>query len=168
MFHLIARNYTHPHPHSRTPGRVISPKQRPLPDNTRNSQQTSMLPEGFEHTILASERRGHWDRSGAPLLRSLHFHCGLKRVGLEDGQSRVCNERFLSGSQHISASDAVDLRLSFGLSLSQYYENEYLHRHVLSTSAWNTSAPTGRICIKFYFSVLFANQSGKLNFELKI
>jgi len=37
-------------------GRVISPTQRPLPDNTQHSQQTSMPPEGFEPTIPASER----------------------------------------------------------------------------------------------------------------
>jgi hypothetical protein len=34
--------------------RVISPLQRPLPDNTQHSQQTS--PVGFEPTISAGER----------------------------------------------------------------------------------------------------------------
>ena len=37
-------------------GRVISLSQRPLPDNTQHSQQTSMLPVGFEPTISAGER----------------------------------------------------------------------------------------------------------------
>ena len=37
-------------------GRVISPSQRPLPDNTQHSQQTSMPPVGFELTISAGER----------------------------------------------------------------------------------------------------------------
>ena len=35
---------------------MISPTQRPLPDNTQHSQKkTSMLPNGFEPTIPASE-----------------------------------------------------------------------------------------------------------------
>ena len=44
--------------HSRqdSSGRVISPTQRPLPDNTQHSQQTSMPPVGIEPTISAGER----------------------------------------------------------------------------------------------------------------
>ena len=44
--------------HSRyvSSGRVISPPQRPLPDNTQHSQQTSMPPVRFEPTISAGER----------------------------------------------------------------------------------------------------------------
>ena len=37
-------------------GQVINPSQRPLPDNTQHSQQTSMPPVGFEPTISAGER----------------------------------------------------------------------------------------------------------------
>jgi hypothetical protein len=37
-------------------GRVISSSQRPLPENTQHSRQTSMLPVGFEPTIAAGER----------------------------------------------------------------------------------------------------------------
>ena len=37
-------------------GWVISSSQRPLPDNTQHSQQTSMPPVGFEPTISAGER----------------------------------------------------------------------------------------------------------------
>jgi len=37
-------------------GRVISPSQRPLPDNTQHSQQTSTFPVGFKPTIPAVER----------------------------------------------------------------------------------------------------------------
>ena len=37
-------------------GRVISPTQRPLPDNTQHSQQTDIhATGGFEPTITASE-----------------------------------------------------------------------------------------------------------------
>jgi len=35
---------------------VISPSQRPLPENTQHSQQTAMPPVGFELTISAGER----------------------------------------------------------------------------------------------------------------
>jgi len=35
---------------------MISSSQRPLPDNTRQSQQTSLPPAGFEPTISAGER----------------------------------------------------------------------------------------------------------------
>ena len=38
-------------------GRVISPTQRPLPDNTQHSHDTFMSSTGFEPTIPASERR---------------------------------------------------------------------------------------------------------------
>ena len=36
--------------------RMISPAQRPLPDNTQNSQQTSMSRVGLEPTIAAGKR----------------------------------------------------------------------------------------------------------------
>ena len=47
--------------HSDTPhsvGRVTSPSQRPLPDNTHKThkRQASLLPAGFEPLISASER----------------------------------------------------------------------------------------------------------------
>ena len=43
--------------HSRedSSGRVISSPQRPLPDNTQHSQQTSVRPVEFEPTISAGE-----------------------------------------------------------------------------------------------------------------
>jgi hypothetical protein len=37
-------------------GRVISPSQRPLPDNTRHSQKIFMPPVGFEPAVPTSER----------------------------------------------------------------------------------------------------------------
>jgi len=37
-------------------GRVIGPSQRPLPDNTQQSQQMSKSPVGFEPTISTGER----------------------------------------------------------------------------------------------------------------
>ena len=59
--------------HSRydSPGRVINPSQRPLPDNTQHSQQTNIHVPGEIRTHNLSRRaaeelrlrpRGHWDR----------------------------------------------------------------------------------------------------------
>ena len=59
--------------HSRqdSSGRVISPSQRPLPDNTRHSQQTNIHSPGGIRTHDLSRRaaadlrltsRGYWDR----------------------------------------------------------------------------------------------------------
>jgi len=52
----ITLTYTH-HTRYDPSGRVISPLQRPLRDNTQPSQQTdSMTPAGFETTIPTSDR----------------------------------------------------------------------------------------------------------------
>jgi len=45
-----------PHVQYDSSGWVISPTQRPPPDNTQHNRQTSMALEGFEPTIPASER----------------------------------------------------------------------------------------------------------------
>ena len=42
--------------HTHSSRRVISSSQRPLPENTQHSKQTSMPPAGFEPTISAGER----------------------------------------------------------------------------------------------------------------
>jgi hypothetical protein len=56
-------SFSRPHDHTQThhtrygsPGRVISPTQRPLPDNTKHSQETDRHPAVFEPAIPASER----------------------------------------------------------------------------------------------------------------
>jgi len=53
----VSRSHSTTH-HTRqdSSGRVISSSQRPLPDYTQHSQQTSMPPVGFEPTISAGER----------------------------------------------------------------------------------------------------------------
>ena len=60
LIHEDSRSHTIPH-HSRqnSSGRVISPSQRPLPDNTQHSQQTDIHipPMGFEPTSSAGERQ---------------------------------------------------------------------------------------------------------------
>ena len=51
-------DYTQTH-HTRydSSGRVISPSQRPLPDNTQHSQETDIRsPAGFEPTVSAGQR----------------------------------------------------------------------------------------------------------------
>ena len=57
LIHKVSRSHTTTQ-HCRwdSSGRVISSSQRPLPDNTQHSQQTSMPPLGFEHTASESER----------------------------------------------------------------------------------------------------------------
>jgi hypothetical protein len=56
--HEVSRSHTRTH-HSRfdSSGRVLSSSQRPVPDNTQHSKQTSMFPVGFEPTISAGERK---------------------------------------------------------------------------------------------------------------
>ena len=53
----VSRSHTTTH-HSRkdSSGLVISSSQRPLPDNTQHSQQTSMPPVGFEPTVSVDKR----------------------------------------------------------------------------------------------------------------
>ena len=57
LIHEVSRSHATTH-RSRydSSGRVISPSQRPLPDNTQHSQQTSMPRVGFEPKISAGER----------------------------------------------------------------------------------------------------------------
>ena len=57
LIYEVSRSHTTTH-HSRqdSSGWVISSSQRPLPDNTQHSRQTSMPPARFEPTISAGER----------------------------------------------------------------------------------------------------------------
>ena len=72
LIHEVSRSHTTTH-HSRqdSSGRVISPTQRSLPDNTQHSQQTNIHDPGGIRTHNLSRRaaedlrlrpRGHWDR----------------------------------------------------------------------------------------------------------
>ena len=72
LIHEVPRSHTTTH-HSRqdSSGRVISPSQRPLPDNTQQSQQTNIHAPGGIRTHNLSRRaaadprlrrRGHWYR----------------------------------------------------------------------------------------------------------
>ena len=47
---------THYHTHIDSPGRVISPKQRPLPDNTQHSEQTDIYAPDEFRTYNLSRR----------------------------------------------------------------------------------------------------------------
>jgi len=74
----VSRSHTTTH-HSRYDfsGRVISPSQRPLPDNKQHSQQANIHAPGGIRTHDLSRRaaadppprpRGHWDRHSAVLV----------------------------------------------------------------------------------------------------
>jgi hypothetical protein len=62
--HTYARTHTHTHTRQDSSGRVISPTQGPLPDNTQHSnRQTSMPLAVFEPAFSASlTPRGHLGR----------------------------------------------------------------------------------------------------------
>ena len=64
---VVSRSHTTTqHSRQESSGRVISSSQRPLPDNTRHSQQTNIhAPVGFEPKISAGERpqAAHLQRS---------------------------------------------------------------------------------------------------------
>ena len=77
----VSRSHTTTH-HSLqdSSGRVISSSQRPLPDNTRHSQQTNIhAPVGFEPTISAGKRPqiyaldGAATGTGKPYMYGLHI-----------------------------------------------------------------------------------------------
>jgi hypothetical protein len=82
----VSRSHTTTH-HSRldSSGRVISPSQRPLPYNTRHSQQTSMPPSGirthnlsrWEAADLRLRPRGHWNRQNPNLPHPTLSYIGL-------------------------------------------------------------------------------------------
>jgi len=59
--------------HNDSSGRVISPKQRPLPDNTQHSQETNIHALGGIRTRkpsirAAADPRGHCDRYSAFII----------------------------------------------------------------------------------------------------
>ena len=75
--HEVSRSHTTTH-HSQyvSCGRVISPTQKPLPDNTQQTQQTEIhVPDGIRtHNFSRQEAadlrltpRGHWDRLNRPI-----------------------------------------------------------------------------------------------------
>jgi len=58
---------------------VISSSQRPLPDNTRHSQQTNIhAPVGFEPTISAGERPQTYALDSAATGTGMKFYCFLQ------------------------------------------------------------------------------------------
>jgi hypothetical protein len=81
-------------------GRLISPTERPLPNNTKDSQERNLSPAGFEPAIPTTERRNTHTLDGAAAeIRSvgqyeknvLHlnkigssFFCNKSRLGRRD------------------------------------------------------------------------------------
>ena len=71
LIHEFSRSHITTHHNQDSSGQVISPSQRPLPDNKQRSQQTEVLAPGGIRTHNLSRRaaadlrfrpRGHWDR----------------------------------------------------------------------------------------------------------
>jgi hypothetical protein len=97
LIHEVFEN-THTTRHSRygSSGRVISPSQRPLPDNTQHSQQTDIHAPGGIRAHNLSRRaavdlrlrlRRHWDRRRNLdyeifILKKLHFWAKVKDNGV--------------------------------------------------------------------------------------
>ena len=71
LIHEVRRSHTTHHSRQDSSGRMISPSQRPLPDNVQNSQQINIHVPGGIRTHNFSRRaaadlrlrpRGYWDR----------------------------------------------------------------------------------------------------------
>ena len=84
LIHEVSSSHTTTHNTQQdSSGRVISQSQRPLPDNTRHSQQTNIHAPGGIRTHNLSRRaaadlhlrpRGHWDRRSCLLqLSDIHI-----------------------------------------------------------------------------------------------
>jgi hypothetical protein len=67
----------------RTPGRVTSPSQRPLPNNTQHSQETDIFAPGGIRTHNPNKQtavhprlrpQGHWDRLQHYIQLYLYYH----------------------------------------------------------------------------------------------
>ena len=83
------------------------PTQRPLPDNTQHSQQTSMPPVGFELTISAGQRPQTYDLDRAASATGLaknnyvkRSHCMLKYIYIFDSVNIDNNHNCLNTISH--------------------------------------------------------------------
>ena len=98
LVHDVSRSHTTTH-HSRedSSGRVISPSQRPLPDNTHPSRQTYTAPVEFEPTISA----GEWPQTYA-LDRAVTGIGICQTLAPKDGRLHVIRwrHRYLLRPQH--------------------------------------------------------------------
>jgi hypothetical protein len=72
--------------HSDSSGQVISPTQRPLPDNTQHPQETNIHASGGIRTHNPGKRtaadlrlrpRAHWDRQGNKLVQTFLDRAGM-------------------------------------------------------------------------------------------
>jgi len=96
LIHEVSRSHTSTH-HTElySSGRVISPLQRPLPDNTQHSQHTNIHVPGGIRTHKLSRRaaadtrfssRGHWDRPRINLVLlayPISWLAGIKTTTVE-------------------------------------------------------------------------------------
>ena len=87
----VSWSHTTRHNRKESSGRVISPSQRPLPDNTQHSQQTNIHALGGIRTHNLSRRaavhlrlrpRGHWDPQRDIWYTKTHTiaHCSVQKA----------------------------------------------------------------------------------------
>ena len=148
-FFEITHNDT---PQSDPSARAISPSQRPLPDNTQHSQQTSMPPAGFEPTIfsrpaaadLRLRPRGHWDRQ----LRqfSPHYFENFR-------QSNMCNCAKMANTKVYSTSPSKGISPPHPASKTKFkglfFLNNTSSKCRLEEHAWS------RLTFKFPWMLFF-------------
>ena len=106
-----------PVPGSGSSRQVISSSQRPLPDNTRHSQQTNIHAPGGIRTQNLSRRaavdlrlrsRGHWDRQH--IYGSVCKDCLIGRDIVQFGENLQNIRRYLLSSGHAVAQLVEALR----------------------------------------------------------
>ena len=143
---------------------MISPSQRPLPDNTQHSQQTNIHALGGIRTHTLGRRaaedlrlrpRGHWDRRGNPIAVNnyhiiSHQNTSLKKlrrlkVSLCESPSNVCSCKFPLHARFIIATDDMANLLTtrrmltlFSYGISEFEKSVYEQLMLVSSVCYNT------------------------------
>ena len=111
-------------------GRVISPSQRPLPDNTQQSQQTSMPSAGFEPTISAGERPQTYalDRAGIETGTFVFIRVLIHQYVLKEWTNfhETCTKIVLVDTCH----SCIKFSAIFSVPAWRYYEILMLYNRV--------------------------------------
>ena len=84
-----------------SPGGVISSSQRPLPDNTQHSQQTSMPPAGFEPTISAGVVPHTYASDRAVTGTGFQFHYNNNNKIKENEEGGACSTQRTVGYKEL-------------------------------------------------------------------
>ena len=115
--------------HSRqdSSGRVISSSQRPLPDNTRHSQQTNIhAPVGFEPTVSVGERPQNY-----PLDRA------ATGTGNKINQMHLFLKFVLGMKLYMFRTVPLSIISSFSLYIQQWYMSYRFADGLRTGSGWN-------------------------------